>query len=245
MNGVIEVDIKAALLDLLWDEEVKAQVLRIVEPEFEKRFAGGSEKNDRRLHSEIEVLKKEADQLREQLTDKEKEITDLKKELKQCHEEIQKGCLHEEQLQKKMEPAVELLDLWAKIQCIPERHRKYFNELSGADTIIAYFSIGRDWRKLEQLGKYMQEIAIGDAEDIQTMKTLDDLFCLCAEVWNYAKDPGETLKRLQIGIEDEFDCDRCKKTSTSRNSGRISCVLVQGFCSQDGKTKFPCIVRLS
>ena len=251
MNGVIEVDIKSALLSLLQDEEVKSQVLQIVKSEFGKKRTDRADDNDRELRLENEALKKEVAQLKEQLEKSknslqaeieqrsrtEEELDGVGKELKQC-------CLYAEQLKSKVEPASELLDLWEKIQYIPEGHKTYFNGLAGSEDMMAYFSIGRDISKMRQLQKYIQDIAVEDAEEEQTINTLNEFLCLCIKIGNYAKASSEKLKKIHIDIGQEFDLNTCIKTSSSGNNGYISQVLIQGFCNQEGKTIFSSIVRL-
>ena len=216
VTEMVQIDIKPALLELFQDEEIKLQILNIVEDKLYKENGGKRDDKYNELILEIEKLKTENENI-----------------------------TYKNQTDMRLQPVEAMLDLWERIQCIPERHKRYFNELAGAENMIAYFSIGRDMSKLKQMQQYIQGIAVEDAEDEKTYETLNDLLCFCVDVGNYSKSSSEQLYKTHIYTGEEFDINKCIKTSSSKNTGYISQILVQGFCSQEGKMVFSNIVRLS
>lgn len=242
---MVQIDIKPALLELFQDEEIKLQILNIVEDKLYKENGGKRDDKYNELILEIEKLKTENENVKNKCQEKEKQLENALVEKEKYQKDIQQYISYKNQTDMRLQPVEAMLDLWERIQCIPERHKRYFNELAGAENMIAYFSIGRDMSKLKQMQQYIQGIAVEDAEDEKTYETLNDLLCFCVDVGNYSKSSSEQLYKTHIYTGEEFDINKCIKTSSSKNTGYISQILVQGFCSQEGKMVFSNIVRLS
>lgn len=245
VTEMVQIDIKPALLELFQDEEIKLQILNIVEDKLDKENGGKRDDKYNKLILEIGKLKTENENIKKECQEKEKQLGNTLAKIEEYEKEIQQYILYKKQIDRRLQPVDAMLDLWERIQCIPERHKRYFNELAGAESMIAYFSVGRDMAKIKQMQQYIQGIAVEDTEDEEIYKTLNDLLCFCVDVGNYSKSPSEQLNKIYICAEEEFDVNKCIKTSSSKNTGYISQILVQGFDNQEGKVVFKNIVRLS
>lgn len=250
------IDVKKMVLSLLADDEVRDAIKGIFdaereEPDGSDKYVlpekGATEQPEewmRKTEAEeiLEDKEKELSGLKVQIMELEKEKTEKDEKLRLLQDDLDNAEEEKNRLRKRLEPVKEFLEVWEALSGLDDDPLDYLSGLAGSNDIYAFMTLGREFSKVKQLGKYVRDIAVVDATDENIIHILDRYFCFCINVYNSIYGHRK-LSQIPVSIGEEYSSEKCTKTSSSSFNGRIEKVLVAGFKNND--VEFRPVVKTS
>ncbi len=243
MSDIVKYNFESIFLEMLNDTKIIEKIKEITQEnlidnskllEYETKIQE-LEKVNSILHQDNQKLQNEIDT-----------VLNEKLELQNKNQEIQKKVElygeREKKITQKLESVEHELDMWDKLNNLPQECKNYIGKLAGEYSVLACLSLGRELSKIKQLYQYVQGIAISGDVDSNYIKILDEYWMNCVNIYNLTQLDDEKLQEMPVVINTNFDLETCFKTSCSKNTGLVAEILIHGFANQ--KNVFKNVVHL-